>query len=82
MPKRINHTEFKCKKCGRDTKPLFNIERYCPDCEGDPRIKGTDGPYGFKIIDVDYVDLIEIGSDKDKDEITQPMMKPIKKGMI
>lgn len=64
MTKRINLDEEKCKKCGGDTKPLFNRERYCPKCEGDDeptepnwnrRIKGD----GFEIIDIDFDDMFK-----------------------
>jgi len=71
MPKKINDWNEVCRKCNQNTVPLIGVLRYCPVCEGDEQFNSND-PYGFKIID-----LPEIGSPFDRDEVTVPITGPL-----
>jgi len=76
-----NSGPSKCLIHKRDFIWVLN-EWFCPDCEREneefnKQFIGMDGPEGFQIRD-----LPEIGGPDDRDEVTRPMMKPIKKGMI
>ena len=56
----LNNENEICLRCGKPTVPLFanGRKRWCPICEASPPKKKK------------QLDLFEIGSDKDRDEIT------------
>jgi hypothetical protein len=56
----LNYKNEKCKKCHKDTVPLFHVNgvRYCPDCEKDPE----PGKKARRKLDIDF-DIIDLETD-------------------